>query len=86
MKTICYYIEANDDAKAAESLALLKKISRNWEHNFIEYAFDYADAGLWEEAISFLKVQTTDNTATLPDDPLLPRIFCNAVWAKRKSV
>lgn len=60
------HIEANDDAKAAESLALLKKISRNWEHNFIEYAFDYADADLWEEAISFLKVQTTDNTAPYP--------------------
>ena len=60
------YLNADDDEKAAESLALLNKISRKWEHNFIEYAFDYANAGLWEEAIRFLKVQTTDNAAPYP--------------------
>jgi len=60
------YINANDDERAAESLALLKKTSRNWEHNFIEYAFDYASAGLWEEAMSFLEVQAIDNAAPYP--------------------
>lgn len=60
------YLNANEEEKAAESLALLKKISRNWEHNFIAYAFDYSNAGLWEEAINLLKVQASDNAAAYP--------------------
>jgi tetratricopeptide (TPR) repeat protein len=32
----------------------LKLLSRNWVHNFIEYALDYAHAGLFDEAIELL--------------------------------
>jgi len=34
----------------------LKQLSRNWSHNFIEYALDYAHAGLFDEAIELLLV------------------------------
>jgi tetratricopeptide (TPR) repeat protein len=32
----------------------LRLLSRNWVHNFIEYALDYAHAGLFQEAIELL--------------------------------
>ena len=34
----------------------LCRLSRNWVHNYIEYAFDYAHAGLYDEAIEFFEV------------------------------
>jgi tetratricopeptide (TPR) repeat protein len=33
----------------------LQVISRLWDHNFIEYALDYAHAGLYDEAATFLQ-------------------------------
>ncbi|MGZ5253588.1 MAG: DUF5107 domain-containing protein, partial [Flavitalea sp.] len=39
------------------SLENLGRLSRNWEHNFIEYAWDYAHAGCFKEAIDLLKIQ-----------------------------
>ena len=60
------FLNMHDKEKAAESLQLLKKITRNWAHNFIEYAFDYAHAGLWEEAANFLKVQIAENREPYP--------------------
>jgi len=60
------FTKNSNNTKSAESLALLKKISRNWEHNFIEYAFDYAHAGLWGEAMNLLQVQLADNAEPYP--------------------
>ena len=31
----------------------LKTLMRNWNHGYIEYSLDYAEAGMWEEATSF---------------------------------
>lgn len=39
-----------------EVLEHLKTLSRNWDHNFIEYALDYAHAGLYTEAAQLLEV------------------------------
>jgi len=51
---------------ADEVLDHLKIISRNNANNFIEYAFDYAHAGLYEEAIQLLDVyQSYDDKNTL---------------------
>lgn len=52
-----YQLLVQDDAqKAEQAIGELKTISRNWVHNFIEYAFDYAHAGLYDEASALLKV------------------------------
>ena len=60
------FVNMHNNEMAEKSLQLLKKISRNWAHNFIEYAFDYAHAGLWEEAVNFLKVQIAENNEPYP--------------------
>ena len=41
-----------------EGLGHLKTLSRNWDHNYIEYALDYAHAGLYTEATQLLEVYT----------------------------
>lgn len=54
-----YRLLANekDQAQTAnEVLDRLKSISRNHANNYIEYAFDYAHAGLYEEAIQLLSI------------------------------
>ncbi|MEO6329943.1 MAG: DUF5107 domain-containing protein [Ginsengibacter sp.] len=47
---------AKTGKQAIQSLSELKRLSRKWAHNFIEYAFDYAHAGLYEEAGEFLSI------------------------------
>ena len=49
---------------ATETLEKLKELSRNWEHNFIAYAWDYAEAGMYDEAIQLLQV--LDNEKPYP--------------------
>jgi tetratricopeptide (TPR) repeat protein len=56
--------QKQDDANTA--LKQLKQITRNWVHNFIEYAFDYVHAGLYEEAIELLLQHTIDNVQQHP--------------------
>lgn len=54
-----YILLANekDQAQTADDvLNHLKSISRNNANNFIEYAFDYAHAGLYEEALQLLSI------------------------------
>ena len=58
--------ETNKQDDAATILVHLKQISRNWVHNFIEYAFDYAHAGLYEEAIKLLLEHTKDSNEQYP--------------------
>lgn len=40
----------------------LKRVSHNWVNNFEEYAFDYAHAGLFEEAGELLKVYKREHS------------------------
>lgn len=51
---------------AVTTLVSLLKISRNWVHNFIEYAFDYAHAGLYEEASTLLQVHVDHSSDQYP--------------------
>jgi tetratricopeptide (TPR) repeat protein len=46
-------------AEASEVLEELYRTSRNWEHNFIEYAIDYSHAGMYDEALQFLLVHNS---------------------------
>jgi len=58
--------ELNRKEDANDCLALLKNISRNWVQNFIAYALDYAEAGLYEDAINLLLIYLQDATAPYP--------------------
>jgi len=50
------------DTKAAEErLRQLKLLARGEVQNYIEYALDYAAAGLYEEAIGLMQLYLTDN-------------------------
>lgn len=57
----------NEEAK--DVLLQLKQLSRNWEHNFIEYALDYAHAGQHEEAAQLLHVYQSE---AKQEYPLIP--------------
>lgn len=52
--------------EANKILEHLKQVSRNWVHNFIEYAFDYVHAGLFTEAAELLLEHTKDNKVQYP--------------------
>lgn len=61
-----YLLVEKDPAAATDALQQLKHISRNWAYNFIEYALDYAHAGLYAEASRLLNVyKETDDQNTL---------------------
>lgn len=64
-KYILLMNEKDQAQAAADVLNHLKNISRYNANNFVEYAFDYAHAGLYEEAIQLLsiyKAQDDQNT------------------------
>jgi tetratricopeptide (TPR) repeat protein len=62
-----YLLLAGDEKeKAGNVLQQLKTISRNWEHNFMAYAFDYAHAGLYTEAMELLKVYAAGKEQVYP--------------------
>lgn len=44
----------------------LKKLTHNSAHNFIEYAFDFAHAGLYDEATELLLLYIADGEETYP--------------------
>jgi tetratricopeptide (TPR) repeat protein len=52
---------AYDAGKANEALLQLKALSRNHVQNFLEYALDYASAGLTKEASGLLSVFSSGN-------------------------
>jgi tetratricopeptide (TPR) repeat protein len=56
-------LAVNDAAQAQQSLNDLKVIARGYVHNYISYALDYAAAGLYEDAVSFLQLYLDDHTA-----------------------
>jgi tetratricopeptide (TPR) repeat protein len=53
-------------AGSDEAMAQLRKLSRNWIHNYIEYALDYAHAGLYEEAAALMIIQVQSSNETYP--------------------
>ena len=46
--------------EAAFVLKEMKQLMRDWVHNFIEYALDYASAGLYQEATQLLSESISD--------------------------
>lgn len=65
-KYIVLINEEEDMQAAGEVLDHLKNISRENANNFAEYAFDYAHAGLYEEAIQLLSIyRANDDQNTL---------------------
>ncbi len=58
--------DKGDATAAAAQLSSLLALSRNWVHNFIEYAFDYAHAGLYTEGIQLLQLHVKHTTAVYP--------------------
>ena len=45
---------SNNQSEANNTMALIHQRTHGWVHNFIEYAFDYAHAGLYDEAQALL--------------------------------
>ncbi|HEY4151237.1 MAG TPA: DUF5107 domain-containing protein, partial [Chitinophagaceae bacterium] len=54
------------EQEALSAAQYLKQLSRDWEHNFIEYALDYAHAGLFEEATGLLLLHCEGRTEVYP--------------------
>ena len=44
----------------------LKKLIRDFAHNYIEFSLDYAQAGMYKEAISLLQLHTEGKTSVYP--------------------
>jgi tetratricopeptide (TPR) repeat protein len=51
---------------AADKTRQLQQLIRGYVHNYIEYTFDYAHAGLYAEASSFLKLSLKDGEPAYP--------------------
>lgn len=64
-KYILLINEKEHEQAANDVLDHLKNISRNNANNFVEYAFDYAHAGLYEEAIQLLSIYKRNGENTL---------------------
>lgn len=60
------YLLLKENAAGKNALQQLKKISRGWVHNYIEYAFDYAHAGFYEEATALLNLQVEEAVEVYP--------------------
>ena len=54
--------EAGEHSNALNRLKELQLLMRNAANNYLEYAFDYASAGCFNEAIELLKLYTEGNT------------------------
>lgn len=62
-----YLIHRNSSpAKASEKLNGFQKLIRGYVHNYIEYAFDYAHAGLYTESSDMLSLSFTETNPVYP--------------------
>ncbi|MBT1685438.1 DUF5107 domain-containing protein [Fulvivirgaceae bacterium PWU37] len=55
-----------DAAAAADKIRQLQHLIRGYVHNYIEYTFDYAHAGLYTEASDFLKLARKEGQPSYP--------------------
>jgi len=61
----CYfekYLLSNEEAVLKE----LTVVMRDWAHNYLEYAFDFSSAGLYNEAIQLLMIYVERSKALYP--------------------
>ena len=70
------FLLLNDKDAAEKSLKKLKSSARGFVQNYIEYALDYAAAGLFEEAIAFLQLYIRENPVSVY--PML--WYCLGYW------
>ncbi len=66
-------LERNDESEKA--LRVLLQLSRGNVHNFIAYALDYAEAGLYKEAIELLSLSLSGT-----DENTYPMVFYYLGW------
>ncbi|HEX6846366.1 MAG TPA: DUF5107 domain-containing protein [Chitinophagaceae bacterium] len=59
-------INGEQNKKSDNEIIELLHLSRGWEHNFIEYSFDYAHAGLYEDADRLLDIYSKNAIALHP--------------------
>lgn len=59
-------VTAGQHHEASQVIEQLNSVSRGWEHNYIEYALDYAQAGLYSEAIALLLEYTSHQPQPYP--------------------
>lgn len=62
----CLIFEKQDPAESKKYLEALRELMRDYVHNYIEYALDYAQAGLYEEAIQLLGLYTAGKNDVYP--------------------
>jgi tetratricopeptide (TPR) repeat protein len=60
------FLAENKAEEAEKALKNLKVLSRQWVHNLIGYAFDYAHAGLYKEASSLLGILNSEGETRYP--------------------
>jgi tetratricopeptide (TPR) repeat protein len=53
-------------SKKQSDLSDFKEIIRNYNHNYIEFAIDYAIAGQYDEAVSLLNIHLNENQEVYP--------------------
>ncbi|RFZ94649.1 DUF5107 domain-containing protein [Mucilaginibacter conchicola] len=71
------HLAKSQTAEAEQHLQTLVQLSRGEAHNFIEYALDYAAAGLFAEARNFL-------TLALDNGAISPMIYYALAWFNHK--
>jgi tetratricopeptide (TPR) repeat protein len=69
--------QLTDRRKAEETLQLLKIRSREFDHSLIEYALDYAAAGLYSEASDMLNI--------LPEEKRTPMVYYHLAYFAAKQ-
>ena len=72
------YKAAGRPKEAQTALNTLQRLARNYDHNFIEYAIDYATAGLYEDAIAFISGGTGGQD-------LSPMLYYHLGWCYHQS-
>lgn len=60
------YQALHNDVPAKNAISKLNELARSNTHNYIEYALDYAAAGLFEEAVETLGQAVGDNETVYP--------------------
>ena len=69
--------ETGEYSKAEEQLKNLQLLMRNAANNYLEYAFDYSNAGCFTEAIELLQLYVSRNDDPYPIAYLCHELFCS---------
>ncbi len=67
--------ETGENSKAEEQLKSLQLLMRNAANNYLEYAFDYSNAGCFNEAIELLQLYVNGSNDVIPDGLLCMSYF-----------